>query len=180
MDPVPADARATPLASTLVEVTAQSWSLLGRGFGPERSTALRVTLMSDGSTQVVRTDGKPLGDLGEMFKARIESARTDLQLRCLRDREAETKRTTRRLAAPQGQVQVEPPTDAFAAADPALERKRKPADLSSTRFVRYDPKTITDRIQRMRHEQEVSGKLPPAVEPSANEPSAWDARDADK
>lgn len=178
VDPVPADARATPLASTLVEVAAQSWSLLGRGFGPERNTALRVTLMSDGSIQVARTDGKPLGNLGELYKARIESARTDLQLRCLHDREAETKRTTRRLAGQPGAAQVQPSTDAFAAVEPALERKRKPADLSSTRFVRYDPKTITDRIQRLRHEQEAQPKPPPGT-PGDN-PSAWDDHGADK
>lgn len=195
MDPFPEEAHAAaeagtavPVASTLIDVTTQRWSLLGRSFGPEQPTALRLTLMSDGSCTVIRTDGKPLGDLAVLYSARIASARTDLQLRQLHDRSAETKRTTRRVgAARDAHVQLAGSGQSDPTDQSALERKRKSAELSSTRFLRYDPKTVTDRIGLMRDAQGNGDKK--GTELTAQEElkkrqqqdaGAWDEHGADK
>jgi len=172
----------------VVTAAAGAWSLLGRSFGPEREVILRVTLMSDHSLQVVRTDGKPLGDLAQTCRELIASAKTDLQLQHLRQRDIATKQTTRRLAARPQEAQVQPPASQAAAEvedDGALERKRAAAKAAaSTRFLRHDTKTVADAIEQRRLQakaeapsDDTTASQQPAIKA---ETSAWDDKGADR
>lgn len=150
--PFPDDAPAKPFWEQLL-LEEPAWSLGPVAIGPRRSLLLEVRVHHDARVEVVRLDGKPLGDARERHRAAIDAAVNRLlaELRATRSERISravqpvTKRTAR------SQIRT-PHPDELQAAELAKAEEAERQALRARALA--EQSAFAERMERRRKEVE--------------------------